>query len=85
MNRFKPIEVSITLRDSKIVLKRVSWIDVGEVVHKVDVKVGEGEDESDEERWGGVQARVLVQQRDLEQHEADQDEDEVNLLIRIPN
>ncbi len=34
---------------------------------------------------GGVQAHVLVLQRDLEQRENDQDEDEVNLLIRIPN
>ncbi len=32
--------------------------------------------ESDEERWG-VQAHVLVLQRDLEQREDDQDEDEV--------
>jgi hypothetical protein len=31
----------------------------------------------------GVQAHVLVLQRDLEQRE--QDEDEVNLLIRISN
>ncbi len=33
----------------------------------------------------GVQAHVLVLRRDLEQREDDQDEDEVNLLIRIPN
>ncbi len=32
-----------------------------------------------------VQAHVLVLQRDLEQREDDQDEDEVNLLIRIFN
>jgi CRISPR/Cas system-associated endonuclease Cas1 len=34
--------------------------------------------------WG-VQAHVLVLRRDLEQREDDQDEDEVNLLIRISN
>jgi|LakMenE18May11ns_1017448.scaffolds.fasta_scaffold9292972_3 hypothetical protein len=33
----------------------------------------------------GVQAHVLVLRRDLEQREDDQDEDEVNLLIRISN
>ena len=32
-----------------------------------------------------VQAHVLVLRCDLEQREDDQDEDEVNLLIRIPN
>ena len=32
----------------------------------------------------GVQAHVLVLRLDLEQREDDQDEDEVNLLIRIP-
>jgi len=40
--------------------------------------------ESDEHEVG-VQAHVLVLQRDLEQREDDQDEDEVNLLIRISN
>ncbi len=33
----------------------------------------------------GVQAHVLVLRRNLEQREDDQDEDEVNLLIRISN
>ncbi len=33
----------------------------------------------------GVQAHVLVLQRDLEQREDDQDEDKVNLLIWISN
>ncbi len=32
-----------------------------------------------------VQSHVRVQCSDLEQREDDQDEDEVNLLIRIPN
>jgi hypothetical protein len=42
--------------------------------------------ESDEVGEVGVQAHVLVLQRDLEQREQDdQDEDEVNLLIWIPN
>jgi hypothetical protein len=65
------LKFSITLEDSKFVLKtgKLDWTGL----------------ESDEERWGGVQARVLVQQRDLEQREDDQDEDEVNLQVRISN
>ncbi len=41
--------------------------------------------ESDEVGEVGVQAHVLVRRCDLEQREDDQDEDEVNLLIRISN
>jgi hypothetical protein len=56
-------DFSITLRDSKIVLQRESLTLAGLERWW---------------RWGGVQAHVRVQQRDLEQREDDQDEDEVN-------
>jgi hypothetical protein len=56
-------DFSITLRDSKIVLQRESLTLAG--LERW-------------ERWGGVQAHVLVLQRSLEQREQDdQDEDEV--------
>ncbi len=67
------IEIFNHLRDSKIVLQRKTGkLDPDRPLERW-------------ERWGGVQVHVLVQQRDLEQREDDQDEDEVNLLIRISN
>ncbi len=54
-----------------------SWLETGRVEpwEQREREVGEVD----------VQAHVLVLQRDLEQREDDQDEDEINLLIRIFN
>jgi hypothetical protein len=66
MNRFNPIEIFNHLRDLKIVLQRKA------------VKLDRDRPWERWERWGGVQAHVLVLGRDLEQREQDdQDEDEV--------
>ncbi len=77
-NRFNPIEVFNHLKRQK-----VWWLETGRaepcpvwrLIWERRGEVGEV----------GVQAHVLVLQRDLEQREDDQDEDEVNLQIRISN